>query len=62
MSQKWNFWASFHKGLTIDLVIKLIQSFAKTVEHNTVYLKNVLALLKTNEFTTMPYMAILAKN
>ncbi|PEA53805.1 lysine-N-methylase [Bacillus pseudomycoides] len=54
--------AGFHKGLTIDLVIKLIQSFAKTVEHNTVYLKGAFALLKANEFTTMPYMAILAKN
>ncbi|MGG2017886.1 flagellin lysine-N-methylase [Bacillus sp. S10(2024)] len=54
--------AGFHKGLTTDLVIKLIQSFAKTVEHNTAYLKGVLNLLKENEFTTMPYMSILVKN
>ncbi|MEH6888492.1 flagellin lysine-N-methylase [Bacillus sp. JJ864] len=54
--------AGFHEGLTTDLVIKLIQSFAKTVEHNTVFLKRVLNLLKENEFTTMPYMAILIKN
>lgn len=54
--------AGFHKGLTTDLMIKLIQSFAKTVEHNNAYLKRMLNLLKTNEFTTMPYMAILVKN
>ncbi|HDX9591416.1 TPA: flagellin lysine-N-methylase [Bacillus pseudomycoides] len=54
--------AGFHKGLTIDLVIKLIQSFAKTVEHSAIYLKNIFNLLKTNEFITMPYMAILIKN
>lgn len=54
--------AGFHKGLTTDLVIKLIQSFGKTVEHSTTYLKNIFNLLKANEFTTLPYMAILIKN
>ncbi|ENQ3080579.1 flagellin lysine-N-methylase [Bacillus cereus] len=54
--------AGFHKELTTDLVIKLIQSFAKSVEHNVFYLKNIFDLLKANEFTTMPYMAILIKN
>ncbi|MBX9974389.1 flagellin lysine-N-methylase [Cytobacillus firmus] len=54
--------AGFHKGLTNDLVIKLIQSFAKTVEHNNTYLNKVLNLLKVNDFATMPYMAILVKN
>ena len=54
--------AGFHQGLTIDLVIKLIQSFAKTVEHNQIYLGEMFKLLKENEFTTMPYMAILVKN
>lgn len=54
--------AGFHKGLTNDLVIKLMQSFAKTVEHNTVYLKKIFTLLKENDLTTMAYMAILVKN
>lgn len=54
--------AGFHKGLTTDLVIKLIQSFAKTVEHNNVYLKRIFDLLNANELTTMAYMAILVKN
>lgn len=54
--------SGFHKGLTDDLVIKLIQSFAKTVEHSNVYLKKVIDLLKENDFTSMAYMAILIKN
>lgn len=54
--------AGFHKGITTELVIKLIQSFAKTVEHNDAYLRKVFKLLKENEFTTMAYMAILVKN
>lgn len=54
--------AGFHKGLTTDLIIKLIQSFAKTVEHNNAYLNKIFQLLKANEYTTMPYMAILVKN
>ncbi|MDD4588572.1 MAG: flagellin lysine-N-methylase [Heliobacteriaceae bacterium] len=54
--------AAFHQGLTEDLVIKLIQSFAKTVEHNQQYLQHVFDLLKNNGYTTMAYMAILIKN
>lgn len=51
-----------HKGLTQDLVIKLIQSFSKNVEHNQLFLKGLFDLLQKNEFTTMAYMAILIKN
>lgn len=54
--------AGHHKGLTMDIVIKLIQSFAKTVEHNQAYLKGLYDLLKKNGFTTMAYMAIMIKN
>ncbi|MEH7302496.1 hypothetical protein V7110_19775, partial [Neobacillus drentensis] len=54
--------AGYHNGLTIELVIKLIQSFSKTVEHSNVFLNRVLMLLKDNGFSTMAYMAILLKN
>lgn len=54
--------AGFHKGLTTDLVITLIQSFSKSVEHNNVYLKRVFDLMENNGYTTMAYMAILIKN
>lgn len=55
--------AAYHKeNLTLDHVIKLIQSFSRTVEHNTAYLKKIIKLLRDNKFNTMPYMAILIKN
>ncbi len=54
--------AVFHKGLTVDLVIKLIQSFAKTVEHTQKYLDTIAELMRQNGFNTMAYMAILIKN
>ena len=38
--------AGFHKGLTTDLAVKLIQSFGKTVEHNNLYVRNIFQLLK----------------
>lgn len=54
--------ASYHKGLNEELIIKLIQSFAKTVEHNTQYLDEIQKLLVQNNFNTLPYMIILIKN
>ncbi|WP_340399608.1 flagellin lysine-N-methylase [Paenibacillus sp. FSL H8-0079] len=54
--------SGFHKGLTTDLVVKLVQSFAKTVEHNGRYLNNVLELLEDNNYTSMAYMSIMIKN
>lgn len=54
--------AGFHQGLNTELVIKLIQSFAKTVEHNSLFLKKLFDLLKENGYNTMPYMSILVKN
>ena len=49
-------------GIGPDIVIKLIQSFAKTVEHNPHYLKLIVDLLKKSEVTNLAYMVILIKN
>ena len=54
--------AAFNRGLTEEVVIKLIYSFARAVEHNPPYLQHVLRLLKDNGYDTMAYMAILIKN
>ncbi|MGB9858964.1 MAG: flagellin lysine-N-methylase, partial [Moorellaceae bacterium] len=54
--------SAFHKGLTPELVVKLIQSFSKTMEHNTPYLNRVLDLLHANGYDTMAWMAILIRN
>lgn len=55
--------AGFHKeNFAVEHVIQLIQSFSKTIEHNSQYVKDVRELLRKNGFTTMAYMAILIKN
>ncbi len=54
--------AGFHKGINENLVIKLIQSFGKTMEHNDNYRKDALNILQKNGCTTMAHMAILIKN
>ena len=54
--------AGYYKGLNDEIVIKLIQSFVKTVEHNQKYLYEIADLMKQNKFNTMAYMAVLIKN
>jgi lysine-N-methylase len=47
---------------TLEHVIKLIQSYAKTTEHSPLYLQAIIELLKKNDINTMTHMAILIKN
>ncbi|KNY28621.1 flagellin lysine-N-methylase [Pseudobacteroides cellulosolvens] len=54
--------SEFHKGLTDELVIKLIQSFVKTIEHNQQFIQDITEVLKRNDYNSMTYMAILIKN
>lgn len=54
--------AGQHKGLTIEQVIKLIQSFAKTIEHNSNYLQNVRKMLQESGYSTMAHMIVLLKS
>ena len=54
--------SGFHKGLTTELVVKLIYSFSRTFEHNQQYFTNVLKLLKKHKFNDLTYMSILIKN
>ncbi|WP_148216566.1 flagellin lysine-N-methylase [Syntrophothermus lipocalidus] len=53
---------AFHKGLTQKLALRVIQAFAKTVEHNTAYLTRIIELLTAGGYNTLPWMAILMKN
>ena len=53
---------AYHKGLTLELVIELIQSLAKTVEHNQRYLDEIAGLMRGNGYNTIGFMAILIKN
>lgn len=54
--------AKYHESLSTELVIKLIQSFSKTVDHNLQYLINVRNLLTDSGYTTMAHMAVLLKS
>ena len=53
----------FHgQNLNMDHIIKLIQSFAKVVEHTPAYVKRILQLVKDDQMNNLSYMAILIKN
>lgn len=51
-----------YEGLTDELVVSFMQSFAKVTIHNSRYLSRMIALLKDNEMNTLAYMSILVKN
>ncbi|MEG0772986.1 flagellin lysine-N-methylase [Clostridium sp.] len=55
--------AGYHKeDFNEENIVKLVQSFSKTIDHNNVFLKHILDTLEKSNMTTMPYMAILIKN
>lgn len=54
--------AGFNKKLDEDIIVRLIYSFSRAVEHNRVFLNNIFNIIKSNGFDTMAYMAILIKN
>ncbi|WP_318615788.1 flagellin lysine-N-methylase [Sporosarcina sp. YIM B06819] len=54
--------AKYHNGLNNDLVIKLVQSYSKTIDHNNAYLKNVENLLKGHGYTTLAHMVVLVRS
>jgi lysine-N-methylase len=52
--------AGYHKeAFSTEHVIKLIQSFAKTIEHNTSYLTQLHAALMANGSASMAHMTLL---
>lgn len=54
--------AGHHEELTEEMVVKLIQSFSKTIEHNTAYVTRIETLLSEQQYNTMGYMSILVMN
>ena len=52
----------FREQMTLDYAIMLIQSFAKSIEHNNVYLSAILEFFTKNGFDSMAYMSILLKD
>lgn len=54
--------AKYHENLNLDLVVKLVQSYSKTVDHNAGYLKNVEDLMKEHGYTTLAHMVVLVRS
>lgn len=54
--------AKYNEGLSVESVVKLIQSFSKIVDHDLKYLKDVRDVLNEVGYTTMAHMAILLKS
>lgn len=55
--------SAFHKeNFSEEHIVKLIQSFTKTVNHNSMFLKSVYEIICENNLSTLAYMTILVKN
>jgi lysine-N-methylase len=54
--------AGHHKKLDEDMIVRVIYSFSRAVEHNTEFLDRIFNIINSNGFATMPYMSILIKN
>lgn len=54
--------AGFYKKLDEEIVVRLIYSFSREIEHNNEFLDSMYNIINSNNFDTMPYMAILIKN
>ena len=53
--------SGYHKGLSLELVVKTIQSFSKTIEHDAFYLNRILSFLIDNQCDEISYMSIFIK-
>lgn len=54
--------SAYYKELNEEMIIKLIFSFSRAIEHSKGFLNKMFNLLKENGYNTMAYMAILIKN
>ena len=54
--------AKNHKGLNENHIIKLVQSFSKTVDHNSEYLRNVQEMIKENGYDSLAHMVVLVRS
>ncbi|GAE33037.1 flagellin lysine-N-methylase [Halalkalibacter akibai] len=54
--------SGYHEGLSEEIVIRVIQSYSRTIEHNGIFLRKVLKELEEKGYLSMGYMAILLKN
>lgn len=51
-----------HKALDDELVIRVVQSYAKVMEHNNRYIRSVLEELKLNNYYSLAHVSVLVKD
>ena len=54
--------SAYNKKLDEELIVRLVYSFSRAIEHNKIFLDNTFKLFKENGYNTMAYMSILIKN
>ncbi|MDT8716663.1 flagellin lysine-N-methylase [Clostridium sp. 19966] len=54
--------SAFNKKLDEALIVRLVYSYSRAIEHNKVFFNNAFNLFKEKGYNTMPYMSILIKN
>lgn len=54
--------AAYNKKLDEELMVRLVYSFSRAIEHTRVFFNNTFKLFEKNGYNTMAYMAILIKD
>ena len=54
--------AAFNKKMDEALIVRLVYSFSRAIEHNKIFFRNTFKIFEENGYNTMAYMAILIKN
>lgn len=54
--------ARYHGEVNVDLVVKLVQYYSKTINHDFAYLKSIEYFLKEHGYTTLVHMVVLVKS
>lgn len=54
--------SAYHKGLTDEIVVKLIQSYSKNYEHAPSFIQDVYSQLKKEKYDTLGHLSLLIKN
>ncbi len=54
--------AGYHKGMTDDLCIMVIQCISKLILHCREFMLDMIKLIKDNNYSSLAYMSILVKN
>ncbi|MCY9591684.1 hypothetical protein PC41400_02720 [Paenibacillus chitinolyticus] len=54
--------AGKHKVLNDEIVVRTVQSFAKAIEHTSVYLQSIVEELKRNNYYTLAHISLLVKD